>query len=316
MIPPSLFGIFPPSLVIHFIPKLTDSAVLVARVATYCRWDGLQPRHQISTRLIPEQVQRVDTRPQRASAVVMAVLVAIGICILKAHNVIYYWWAPIANAYSLLVCTYVFLRVARSMFYKEPKDVGYLPTISLIVSAKNEENHIRETVRHTFESRYPSDLMEVIVVDDGSTDKTPQVLAELAKEYPRLRVLNHTENKGKRYAMATGAMEAKHEILVFVDSDSLVDEEGVYRIVQPFHDKAIGAVAGEISVVVEPDNFFSKMEVVRYQISQRVIKASESLFNAVTCCSGPCGLSTCVCPAHPTGLAEPNLRRAAGDFRR
>ncbi len=239
------------------------------------------------TRLIPEQVQRVDTRPERTGAVTVAILVAAGICVLKAHNVMYYWWAPIANAYSLLVCSYVYLRVMMSMFYKEPKDVGYMPTVSLIISAKNEEKHIRETVRHAIGSRYPKDLLEVIVVDDGSTDKTPAVLTELSAEIPNLRVFRHSENKGKRYAMATGALEAANDILVFVDSDSLVDEEGVYRLVQPFHDKAIGAVAGEISVVVEPDNFFSKMEVVRYQISQRVIKASESLFNAVTCCSGP-----------------------------
>ena len=72
----------------------------------------------------------------------VALLVAVGICILKAHNVKYYWWAPIANSYSLLVCTYVYIRVAMSMFYKEPADMGYTPTISLIVSAKKEEKHI------------------------------------------------------------------------------------------------------------------------------------------------------------------------------
>jgi len=275
----------PPQLGYTLHPKSYKLTGTIARVDTA---DGMGYSLGIKfTRLIPEQAQQVDTRPQRVSAVVMAVLVAIGICILKARNVMFYWWAPIANTYSLLVCTYVYLRVAMSMFYKEPKDVGYMPSVSLIISAKNEENHIRETVRHAFESRYPSHLFEVIVIDDGSTDKTPELLTQLSNEYPRLRVLRHSENKGKRYAMATGAMEAKNDILVFVDSDSLVDEEGVYRIVQPFHDKAIGAVAGEISVVVEKDNFFSKMEVVRYQISQRVIKASESLFNGVTCCSGP-----------------------------
>ncbi len=275
----------PPSLGYTLHPKSYKLTGSVVRVTTT---DGVGYTLGIKfTRLVPEQVQRIETRPQRLSAVAMAVVVAAGICVLKAHNVTYYWWAPIANAYSLLVCSYVYLRVAMSMFYKEPADVGYMPTVSLIISAKNEEHHIRETVTHAFASRYPRDLFEVIVVDDGSTDKTSQILSDLAVEFPRLRVFRHPQNKGKRYAMALGAQEAKNDILVYVDSDSLIDEEGLYRIVQPFHDKAIGAVAGEISVMVEADNFFSKMEVVRYQISQRVIKASESLFNAVTCCSGP-----------------------------
>lgn len=239
------------------------------------------------SRLIPEQILRTETRPQRHSAVGMALLITAAICLLKAHNVLFYWWAPIANSYSLLVCSYVFLRVAMSMFYKEPKDNGYTPTASIVIPAKDEESHIRETVLHAFGSRYPAHLFEVIVIDDGSTDKTWDILKQMASENPRLRIFRHQKNLGKRHAMALGAQQAKNDILVYVDSDSLLDAEALYRIVQPFKDFAIGAVGGEISVVTEPDNFISKMEVARYQISQRVIKASESLFNAVTCCSGP-----------------------------
>jgi hyaluronan synthase len=208
--------------------------------------------------------------------------------VLKVHNIIFYWWAPLINTYSLLVCTYIFWRVAMSMFYREPQDAGYMPSVSMIISAKNEEHHIRETLEHVFASRYPRELLEVLVVDDGSTDRTWEILEELSFLHPRrLRTFRHETNKGKRFAMALGAQKAQNEILVYIDSDSLIDPEALYRVVQPFHDRSIGAVGGEIGVVVEKDNFFSKMEVVRYQISQRVIKASESLFNSVTCCSGP-----------------------------
>ena len=238
-------------------------------------------------KLVPEQIQRIDTRPQRLAAVFMAGVLALLIVLLKIHNVVYYWWAPIVNTYSVLVCAYIFTRVAVSMFYREPPDRGFTPGVSVVVCAKNEEQHIRETVEHIFSSRYPAGQMEVLVIDDGSTDRTWEVLTGLSGLYPRLRLFRHETNRGKRYAMALGAQAATQEILVYIDSDSLVDPEGIYRLVQPLYDKAVGAVAGEISVRVEKDNFFSKMEIVRYQISQRVIKASESLFNAVTCCSGP-----------------------------
>ena len=64
--------------------------------------------------------------------------------------------------------------------------------------------------------------------------------------------------------MAVGAEKASGEILVYLDSDSFVDPEGIYRIVQPFAHEAVGAVAGHTLMIVEPDNFISKMECVRY----------------------------------------------------
>jgi len=86
--------------------------------------------------------------------------------------------------------------------------------------------------------------------------------------------------------MAEGALKATGEILVYVDSDSYVEPEGVYRIVQPFLEKKIGAVSGHILAVEEDDNFISKMEAARYYVSHRIMKAAESVFGAVTCCPG------------------------------
>ena len=237
--------------------------------------------------LIPEQIKQREARPQREAAVAMAVAVAILVCFLKVFNVLNFWWAPFFNAYSLLVCAYILVRVAVSMFYREPKDKGYLPSVSVVISAKNEEEHIGETVRSIFASRYPAGRMEVLVIDDGSTDRTWERLTSLAAQFPRLRLFRHAQNLGKRQGMALGAKEAKNTIVLYVDSDSILHEEAIYRMMQAFHDRGVGAVAGQVSVVVEPDNFFSKMEVVRYLISQRVIKASEGLFNGVMCCSGP-----------------------------
>ena len=237
--------------------------------------------------LIPEQIKQREARPQREAAVAMAIVVAALVCFLKVFNILNFWWAPFFNAYSLLVCAYILVRVAVSMFYKEPVDRGDMPSVSVVMSAKNEEEHIEQTVRSIFASRYPANLMEVLLIDDGSTDRTWERMIILAGEFPRLRLFRHAQNLGKRQGMALGAKEAKHSIVVYVDSDSVLQEEAIYRMVQAFHDPGVGAVAGQVSVIVEPDNFFSKMEVVRYLISQRVIKASEGLFNSVMCVSGP-----------------------------
>jgi hyaluronan synthase len=86
--------------------------------------------------------------------------------------------------------------------------------------------------------------------------------------------------------MALGAVKARGEILIYVDSDSFVERQSIYNIVQPFTDPTIGAVAGHIQVIVNPTQILSKMERVRYFVSHRIIKACESMFGAVTCCSG------------------------------
>jgi hyaluronan synthase len=87
--------------------------------------------------------------------------------------------------------------------------------------------------------------------------------------------------------MALGTREANGSILIFIDSDTFLEEEAIYRLVQPFADPRVGAVAGHTNVIVEEDNFISKMEAVRYYVSQRIMKAAESIFNSVTCCPGP-----------------------------
>jgi hyaluronan synthase len=201
--------------------------------------------------------------------------------------VVSFWYSPLIQIYSLITAAYILSRIALSMAYKEPEDRGVLKKVSIIVSVKNEEGHIADTIRRCFQSNYPADLLEVLVIDDGSTDRTWTVLSQLEAESPSLRIFRFKRNKGKRHAMAVGVQEAKGEIVVFMDSDVQVDPEGLYRIVQPFGDPTVGAVAGHTQVIIEPQNFISKMESVRYFVSQRIMKAAEGVFGTVTCCPGP-----------------------------
>jgi hyaluronan synthase len=173
------------------------------------------------------------------------------------------------------------------MLYEEPEDNGVIKTLSVVLPVKNEEANIAEVVRRCFAAKYPSDKIELIVIDDGSTDNTWQVLERIKPDFPRLQIHRFEKNKGKRHGMAWGSEKATGEILIFMDSDSLVEPEGFYRIIQPFYDESVGAVAGHTQIIVEEENIISKMESVRYFVSQRVMKAAESVFGAVTCCPGP-----------------------------
>jgi hyaluronan synthase len=269
--------------------------------------------------LIGEQIRAAQARENRIKTFLLVGLIAVIIALLKSRNVVSFWYQPELQIYSLAAAAFVLSRAALLWFYKEPEDVGYTTAISVVIAVKNEEACIERTVQHCFAARYPQDLLEVMVIDDGSTDKTWNVLEQLQTQFPNLKTYRFEQNKGKRHAMALGASKAKGNIVVFMDSDSLAEPEAFYRIVQPFADKRVGAVAGHTLVIVEEDNPISKMEAVRYFVSQRVMKAAESLFGVVSCCPGPLSAyrRDAIMPILPEWLNQTFLGTAAtfGDDR-
>lgn len=234
----------------------------------------------------PRLKRRLATFFRKASVVGILLAITFGIVAFKVNHAQSYWYEPLLQTYSLGAAIFIFSRILLSFLYREPPDAGLLKSVSLIITAKNEEHHIADTIHHCFQSFYPSELMEVIAIDDGSTDRTWPILREMKSRYRRLRAFRFPKNKGKRHAMALGAEEARGEILIYVDSDSYPDPDSVYKIVQGFADPRVGAVSGHVLAVVEPGNAISKMESVRYYISHRIMKAAESIFGAVTCCPG------------------------------
>ena len=101
-----------------------------------------------------------------------------------------------------------------------------------------------------------------------------------------MRVIDFPENRGKRAAMAAGIRASSAEVIVFVDSDSVVEPDALRRLVQPLADPKVGAVCGHADVLNVRDTWLTRMQAVRYFVAFRVVKAAESVFNAVTCCSG------------------------------
>src|SRR4029077_2503264 len=120
----------------------------------------------------PVREQLVINRdwPRKTFAILMAALLGTLIVWIKVDNYRWFWHGPVLHAYSLIASGYVGLRLALSLFYKLPPDNGYLPRVSICITAKNEEDCIVQTIESCFASRYPKDRLEVIAVDDGSTD--------------------------------------------------------------------------------------------------------------------------------------------------
>ena len=114
--------------------------------------------------------------------------------------------------------------------------------VTVVVPAYNESAGIEATVRSLVASTYP---VEVIVVDDGSTDGTADLVESLW--LPGVRVIRRP-NGGKPAALNTGIAAASHDLLVLVDGDTVFEPDTVRRLVQPFADPRVGAVSGNAKV--------------------------------------------------------------------
>jgi hyaluronan synthase len=227
-------------------------------------------------------------------------LFAVSLCVMlmRAESVIYFKFNRVLYTYSIIAAAFLLTRYLFGAFYAAvPIDKDFTPGVSIIIPCFNEEEWIERTILGCINQDYPTDKLEVIVVDDFSTDnsyeKTVNFIEEMKvteKRYDltdRLHYVRQPHNKGKREAMATGTTMAKHGLVVFVDSDSFLDPFAIRNIVQPFKDRHMGGVSGRTDVANTYTNALTKMQAVRYFIAFRVMKAAESYFDSVTCLSGP-----------------------------
>ena len=210
----------------------------------------------------------------------------LGVGWLKMDNIKYFWYQPVFNTYGLLVSGYILSRFVLAIFYRPPRMGDYEPCITVIVVCKNEELSIAKTLDKIFGCDYPAAKLQVIAVNDGSTDATLSEMERVRGARPGLEIISFEKNKGKRHGMAAGARQATGEILVYVDSDSFLQADGLREMVAGFSDPAVGGVCGHAMVANAEANWLTKMQEVRYFVAFRIVKAAESLFSSVTCCSG------------------------------
>jgi len=103
---------------------------------------------------------------------------------------------------------------------KDPLSFAENPTISVVVPAYNEENRLGDTLPVIYgylKEHYPQ--FELIVVDDGSIDRTPSIVQEFAQQHPEVRLLSYQPNRGKGYAVRTGVLQSRGEWVLFSDAD-------------------------------------------------------------------------------------------------
>lgn len=189
--------------------------------------------------------------------------------------------------YSTIMPAITVLMLLGSWYlYRNPSKgtIDETSLVSVIIPIYNQKNMMGMVIDAVYKSEYKK--IEVIAVNDGSTDGTKEILDELLNKYPTLKVI-HKKRGGKRTAASTGFYMSKGQYLVHIDSDSIIDKNAITELMKAFNSNPkIGSAVGEIRMWNANKSTLTKIQDAWHNVSCNVNKAYESAFGSVTCCSG------------------------------
>jgi hyaluronan synthase len=160
------------------------------------------------------------------------------------------------------------------------------PSLTVVIPAYNEGPMVIKSIESVANAFYPRERLEIFVVDDGSTDDTWHHIRAAASRYPGLvHPIRQPQNRGKRAALEMGFRRAHGDVIVTMDSDSVIDPDALLAITGPFRDPRVGAVAGKVTVY-NREGFIPRMLHVQYTLSFDLMRAVESSYGTVYCCPG------------------------------
>lgn len=156
-------------------------------------------------------------------------------------------------------------------------------SVSVVVAARDEEINIRARIDNLREQDYPAELVEIIVVSDGSTDRT----AEIAREFGdgRVQVVELDAPLGKAAALNHGVEMARGDIIVFADARQRFDPNVIAELTAMFYDESVGAVSGELMIEPGVDSQVNE-GVGMYWRYEKLIRRMESAVDSVVGATG------------------------------
>lgn len=163
---------------------------------------------------------------------------------------------------------------------------GYKGGVSVIIPAFNEEENIESSILSIIKNNYPE--KEIIVVNDGSTDGTRQVVQNLQAKYPGQIKLIRCKNSGKANALNIGIKFSKYEVFVAMDADTIFAPNAIKNLVRHFDDETVGAVAGKVETA-KSQNLLDIFQNIEYEVGQNIEKRAFASVNAVGVIPGPIG---------------------------
>ncbi|MES2766456.1 MAG: glycosyltransferase [Bacteroidota bacterium] len=170
-----------------------------------------------------------------------------------------------------------------AFFFKKPVRLSedYFPTVDIVIAAYNEEKLIEGAVRSIYEDSYPHELLKVWVGDDGSSDRTAEILTLLQKEFPSLTVIN-LPRTGKNGVLNELFKRISGEITVFMDADCLIIDKSLHRLVAPFQNSTVGASIGRLKFQRNNSNAGTQGESFYHRLEHFMRSQESEIFSIVS----------------------------------
>lgn len=155
------------------------------------------------------------------------------------------------------------------------------PRVSIVIATRNAAGQLKKKLENLADLDYPRELLEVIVISDGSTDATNAMLRGLE---PSVKAILLEESRGKAIALNRGVRQATGEILVFFDTRQIIERDAVAALCACFADAQVGAVSGELLLEDEEGNV--KQGLGLYWQIEKLIRRLESSTGSVVGVTG------------------------------
>lgn len=183
----------------------------------------------------------------------------------------------LAGASGIYALRIAFFLIGQARSPVSPPSTDRIPSISIIVPARNEEDNIARCIESLQAAIEHIDAVEIIIVNDRSTDRTGELIDALAQLDPRIRPLHRTSAstdrnlQGKPGALQYGIDHAVGDIILLTDADCTVDPQWVTAMSEPFADLTVGMVCG--FTTIRPDGPFATIQDVEWLYTHTMARA-------------------------------------------
>lgn len=164
-----------------------------------------------------------------------------------------------------------------------------LPRVTVLIAAKDEEANVLSRLDNLLSQNFPYTHLDIIVVSDGSRDKTDNIIAEYIdnkeKDTPSIKLISLEVNEGKPNALNIGIEHANGDIIVFTDTRQNFKENAIQELVRNFTDPTVGCVSGELLFLKNSDTNIEQ-EMGLYWNLEKLIRKLESKIGSVPGATG------------------------------
>ena len=198
-------------------------------------------------------------------------------------NFIFYY--PLFMSYLWMIGALIFYwKERKEPPYQQPATLSEYPLVAVLVPCFNEQDNAEETISHALNLDYPN--FEVIAINDGSSDRTAEILNALSEIHPKLRVVHLAENQGKAMALLAGSLLTDAEYLIGIDGDALLDRHAAQWMIRHFlQNPSVAAVTGNPRIRTR-STLLGRIQVGEFSSIVGMIKRAQRTFGRLFTVSG------------------------------